>query len=59
MDTFLLNDILVIVINDPAADLIFTAGDVRFVVGDAQDIRKVKYLFGSEDNVRADIRTAP
>jgi monovalent cation:H+ antiporter-2, CPA2 family len=47
------------IISNPAADLTFAAGDILFVVGDAQDIRQVKQLFGPGENVPADRRTAP
>ena len=47
------------IISNPAADLTFAAGDILFVVGDAQDIRKVKHLFGPGENVQAESPTAP
>jgi K+/H+ antiporter YhaU regulatory subunit KhtT len=39
------------IITNPPADLIFEARDVLFVVGDAQDIRKVRDLFGSGESL--------
>lgn len=37
----------------------FLLNYIPFVVGDAQDIRQVKHLFGPRENVQADSRTAP
>jgi monovalent cation:H+ antiporter-2, CPA2 family len=47
------------IISNPAADLTFAASDILFVVGDAQDIRKVKELFGPGEDAPADGRIAP
>jgi CPA2 family monovalent cation:H+ antiporter-2 len=42
------------IISNPAADLTFAAGDILFVVGDAQEIRQVKQHFGPGGNIRSD-----
>jgi CPA2 family monovalent cation:H+ antiporter-2 len=47
------------IISNPGADLVFAAGDILFVVGDAHDIGKVRQLFGPGGDIRAESRTAP
>ncbi|MCE5264440.1 MAG: cation:proton antiporter [Deltaproteobacteria bacterium] len=47
------------IISNPPADLTFAAGDILFVVGDAQDIRKVRDLFGPGESILTPRPTAP